>query len=167
MAQLCLWTKIRTKQWFGFGALAFQCCVLGFCAPNVTNLFAYIPAKFKISFILKDDFFSKIWNSCKSICRNISQGCSSVYTTIFVRRKDKTNYPSNQTWANCYHSRKKHQLKKKTLDGGHYITDMCTNITEKKCENRTYCYESGNGFHQIINKSSKKKNNGLVYMINE
>ena len=40
--------------------------------------------------------------------RNISQRCSSVYTTIFVRRKDKTNYLSNQTWAKCCHSRNKH-----------------------------------------------------------
>ena len=73
-------------------------------------------------FIWKDDFFfAKIGIFCKSICRNISQRCSSVYTTIFVRRKDKTNYLSNQTWAKCYHSRNKHLLKK-TLDGGPYIS---------------------------------------------
>ena len=30
--------------------------------------------------------------------------CSSVYTTIFVLRKDKTNYLSNQTRAKCYQS---------------------------------------------------------------
>ena len=35
------------------------------------------------------------------LCRNISQRCSSVYTTIFVRRQDKTNYLSNQTQAKC------------------------------------------------------------------
>ena len=28
-----------------------------------------------------------------------SQRCSSVYPTIFVRRKNKTNYLSNQTWV--------------------------------------------------------------------
>ena len=43
----------------------------------------------------------------RSICRNISQRCSNVYTTIFVRRKDKTNYLSNLTWAKCYHLRNK------------------------------------------------------------
>ena len=45
---------------------------------------------------------------------------SSVYRTIFVRSKDKTNYLSNQTWAKCYHLRNKHLLKK-TLDGRSYI----------------------------------------------
>ena len=38
------------------------------------------------------------------ICRNIFRRCSSVYTTIFFRRKGKTNYLSNQKWAKCYHS---------------------------------------------------------------
>ena len=41
-------------------------------------------------------------------CRNISQLCSSVYITIFVWRKDKTNCLPKQTWAKCYHSRNKH-----------------------------------------------------------
>ena len=31
----------------------------------------------------------------------------------------------------------------------------------------SYCYENGNGVLKIINKSSKNKNNGLVYMINK
>ena len=46
------------------------------------------------SFIWKYYFFSfaKIGN--------ISQRCSSVYTTIFVRRKDNPHYLSNQTWKN-------------------------------------------------------------------
>ena len=58
---------------------------------NVCML-VYIPAKIKMSFIWKDDFF---------FCQN-AQHCSSVYTIIFVRRKDKTNYLANQTWAKCY-----------------------------------------------------------------
>ena len=32
----------------------------------------------------------------------------SVHTTIFIRRKDKTNYLSNHTWTKWYHSRNKH-----------------------------------------------------------
>ena len=56
---------------------------------------------------------------------NISQRCSNVYITIFARRKDKTNYLSNQIWAKCYHSRNKYLLKKKTLDGGSYIFCIC------------------------------------------
>ena len=53
-------------------------------------------------------FFAKIGIFCKMICRNISQLCSNAYTTIFVPRKDKTNYLSNQIWAKCYHSRNTH-----------------------------------------------------------
>ena len=30
-----------------------------------------------------------------------------------------------------------------------------------------YCYENANSVLQMINKSFKNKNNGLVYMINE
>ena len=87
----------------------FNVCARVFCAPNATILLVYIPAKIKMSFIWKDDFFfTKIRIFCKSICRNISQRCSSVYIIIFVWRKDKTNYLSNQTWAKYYHSRNKH-----------------------------------------------------------
>ena len=53
-------------------------------------------------------FFAKIDIFCKSICRNISQRCSRVYTTIFIWRKDKTNYMSNLTWVKCYHLWNKH-----------------------------------------------------------
>ena len=71
-----------------------------FCVPNAAILLVYIPANIKKSFTWWF-FFTKIGIFCQSICRNISQRCSSVYKTIFVRRKDKTNYLSNQTWAKC------------------------------------------------------------------
>ena len=64
-------------------------CVWGFCAPNARILLGYIPPKWASS--EKMICFTKIHN-----------------ITIFVRRKDKTNYLSNQTWAKCYHSRNKH-----------------------------------------------------------
>ena len=35
----------------------FKVCVRVFCAPNATILLLYIPAKIKMSFIWKDDFF--------------------------------------------------------------------------------------------------------------
>ena len=74
-----------------------------FCASNATILLIYISARIKMSFIWKDEFFpTKISIVYKSI-----QCCSSVYTTIFIRRKDKTSYLSNQTWAKCYHSQNK------------------------------------------------------------
>ena len=37
----------------------FKVCVRVFCAPNETILLVYIPAKIKMSFICKDDFFLK------------------------------------------------------------------------------------------------------------
>ena len=82
----------------------FNVCVRMFCAPYATILLVYIPAKIKTGFIWKDDFFfANIGIFCKSIAGPLSQRCSSVYTTIFIRLKDKTNYLSNQTWAMCYH----------------------------------------------------------------
>ena len=56
MEQLCLSTKIRTKQWLVSGASAFVCERI-FCARNATILVVYIPAKIKMSFIWKDNFF--------------------------------------------------------------------------------------------------------------
>ena len=110
MTQLCLWTKIRTKQWPVLVASAFQCMRAGFLCPKCDN--------FTCLHNIRQDpnelhlkrwfFYAKIGICCKSICRNISQCCPSVYTIIFVRPRDKTNYLSNQTWASCYHSRNKH-----------------------------------------------------------
>ena len=37
MAQLCLWTKIRTKQWLVWGVLSFQCMPAGFLCPKCDN----------------------------------------------------------------------------------------------------------------------------------
>ena len=37
MAQLCLWTKIYTKQWFVLSARAFQCMRAGFLCPKCDN----------------------------------------------------------------------------------------------------------------------------------
>ena len=47
-----------------------------------------------------------LWDS--SVSRSQAHFLSVVQATIFVRRKDKTNYLSNQTWAKCYNSRNKH-----------------------------------------------------------
>ena len=44
--------------------------------------------------------FCQHWHLLLVDLRPTSQRCSGVYTTIFVRRKDKTDYLSNQTWAN-------------------------------------------------------------------
>ena len=76
MSQLCLWTKIRTKQWFVLFASAFKYMPADFLCPKCDNFVVYMPANIKMSW--KDVFFfAKIGN--------ISQRCSSVYTTIIVR----------------------------------------------------------------------------------
>ena len=107
----------------------------GFLCPKYDNFLVYILAKIKMSFIWKDNFFAKIHIFCKWICSNISKRCSSVCTTIFIRRKNKTNYLSHQTWAKYYHSRNKHYLKKKkkTLDSRPYRRiKICLLSTAKK-----------------------------------
>ena len=119
MAQLSLRTKIRTKQWLVLGASAFQCTRAGFLCPKCDSFVClHIRQKIKMSFSWKYDFFSKFGIFCNAIAKPLSEAYTSVYTTIFVWRKDKTNYLSNQTWVMCYHSRNKHQL-----DGGPYITE--------------------------------------------
>ena len=61
----------------------FNACVRVFCDPNATILFVYIPAKIKMSFTWQDAsfFFAKIGKVAA-----VFPICSSVYTTIFVRR---------------------------------------------------------------------------------
>ena len=84
-------------------------CVRVFYAPNAIILFVFIPVKIKMSFIWKDNFLlPKLVSSVSWSQAHLTKHCSSVYTTILIRWKDKTNYLSNQTWAKCYHSRNKH-----------------------------------------------------------
>ena len=70
----------------------------------------YIPAKIEMSFFWKDDFF--LPKSASSVNRSqahLAKRKRIRYTIIFVRRKDKINYLSNQTLK---------KIEKKTLDGG-------------------------------------------------
>ena len=115
MAQLCLWTNMP----FWVRRLS-TVWVRVFCAPKVTILLVYIPAKIKMSFIWKDIFLPKSASSVSRSQAHLAKRKRIRYTTIFVRRKDQANYLSNHTWAKCYHSRHKHKLKKK-LAVGPYI----------------------------------------------
>ena len=84
-------------------------------------LFTYPP---RSKWALSEKMIFFLPKSASSVSRpqaHLPKRCLSVYTTIFVRRKDKTNYRSNQTWAKCYHSQKRKSWKKKTLDSGPYI----------------------------------------------
>ena len=67
----------------------------------------YISAKIKMISYEKMIFLSKSASSVSRSQAHLAKRCSSVYPTLFVRRKDKTNYLSNQTRAKCYHSRNK------------------------------------------------------------
>ena len=61
--------------------------VCGFFVPQMRQFCLWA----KVSFIWKDDFFMA--KSASSVSRSQAhfQRCSSVYTTIFVQRKDKSN----------------------------------------------------------------------------
>ena len=48
----------------------FNVCVRVFCVPNATILLVYIPAKIKMSFIWKDDFF--LTKSTSSVSRSVA-----------------------------------------------------------------------------------------------
>ena len=81
----------------------FNVCVRDFCDPTATISRS---AKFKMIFIWKNGvfFFEKIAFSVRRLQAHFP-ALLNVYTTIFVRRKYKTNY---QTWAKYYHSWNKH-----------------------------------------------------------
>ena len=94
MAQLCLWSKIRTKQWLVLGGSAFQCMRAGFLWSKCNNFVCLHTRQDQNELHLKRCFFfAKISIFCKSIAGPLS----AVNTIIFVRREDKTNYLSNQT----------------------------------------------------------------------
>ena len=92
---------------FGFGCVGFSmyACILHF-VPQLRQfgLFTY-PPRSRAS--CEKMIFFQNRHLLEVDRRPTSQHCSSVYTIIFVRRKDKTNYLSNQTWAKRYHSRNK------------------------------------------------------------
>ena len=80
-----------------FGCVGFS--MLQFC------LFTYPPRSKWASSEKMICFLPKSAFSVSRSQAHLAKRISSVYTTIFVRRKHKTKYLSNQTWAKCYHSR--------------------------------------------------------------
>ena len=78
-----------------WGASAFQCMRAAFLCPKGYN-FACLHTRQdqnKLHLI----FLPKLASSGRRSQAHLAKPCSSVHTTIFVRRKDKTNYLSNQT----------------------------------------------------------------------
>ena len=111
MAQLGLLTKIRTKHWLVLCASAFQCMRVDFLCPKYNSACLHTRQDQNKLHLKRWFFFFFLTKSASSVSRSqahLAKRCSSEYTTIFVRRKDKSNYLSNQTLAKCYHSRNKH-----------------------------------------------------------
>ena len=76
MAQLCLWTKIRTKQWLVLGASAFQCMRAGFLCPKYDNFACLHTGQDQNELHLRRwffFFFAKIGIFCKSIVGPLSE----------------------------------------------------------------------------------------------
>ena len=68
MAQICLWTKIRTKQWFVLCASAFQSMCAGFLCSKCDNFVCLHTRQDQNELDLKRwFFFAKIGIFCKSI----------------------------------------------------------------------------------------------------
>ena len=91
MAQLCLWTKIRTKQWLVLGASALECMHAGFLCPKCDN-FACLHTRHDQSELQLKRWKIFLPKSASSVSRSqahLAKCCSSVYLTIFVRRKEK------------------------------------------------------------------------------
>ena len=99
----------------------FNVCVRVFCAPNGTILLVYIPAKIKMKFIGKDDFFfAKIGIFCESIAGPL---------TSIVQAYTQPYSFGGRIKPIIYHIRHElsvvtiHEIStswKKTLDGGPY-----------------------------------------------
>ena len=102
--QLCLWTKIRTRQWLVLGASAYQCMHAGFLCPKCNNFDCSYTRQDQTELHLKRWFFlpKSAYSVSRSQAHLAKRKCMG-YTSVFVRQKDKTNFFSNQTWAKCYH----------------------------------------------------------------
>ena len=74
MAQLCLWTKIRTKQWLVLSTSAFQCMRAGFLCPKCDN-FACLQTRQKQSDLhLKRWFFFLLPSIVQAYTQPYSEG---------------------------------------------------------------------------------------------
>ena len=80
MAQLCLWTKIRTKQWLVLGVSAFQCMRAGFLSPKCNNFACLHTRQDQNELHLKIHFFSKIGIFCKCVEGPLSEAYTQLYS---------------------------------------------------------------------------------------
>ena len=80
MAQLCLWTKIRTKQWLVLGTSAIQCMRAGFTVSQIRQfcLFTY-PPRTKWTSSEKMIFWSKLASRSVAIFSSVVQEYTQPY----------------------------------------------------------------------------------------
>ena len=94
------------------GCVGFSMYACGFFVPQIRQFCLFTkPPRSDWASSEKMIFFAKIAIFCKSIAGPLPSVFKRIHNQ-FVRRKDKTNYLSNQTWAKSYHSRNKQYLKK-------------------------------------------------------
>ena len=99
------WAKCyhsRNNHWF----LVYAC---EFCVPQMRQ-FCLFTCPPRSKWASSEKIICFLPKSASSVSRSVAIFPTVVqaYTTIFVRRKDKTNYLSIQTWVKCYHSWNKH-----------------------------------------------------------
>ena len=81
MDQLCLWTKIRTKQKLVLGAFVFQFVRTGFLCPNCNNFAClHIRQDQRELHLKRWFFFAKIGIFCKSIAGPLSEAYTQTYS---------------------------------------------------------------------------------------
>ena len=118
MAQLCLWTKIRTKQWLILGESAFQCKRAGFLRAKCDNFACLHTRQDQNQLHLERWFF--LPKSASSVSRS-----QAYFPALFKRLhnhiRSKTNYLSNHTEKLSVTIYEISTNRKKALDGGPYI----------------------------------------------
>ena len=145
MVQLCLWTKIRTKQWLVLGASAFQCMRAGFLCPKCDNFACLHTRQDQNELHLKRwFFFTKIVIFCKSIYEifaHILQHYHDFQSNVAIFSSVVQAYAIPYLFGGrikliIYQIRDElsvtiHEISiswKKTLDGGPNIITKCTEI---------------------------------------
>ena len=123
MAQLCLWTKIRTKIWLVLGASTFQCMRAGFLCPKCDNFACLHTRQYKMGFIWKDDFLFFLPKSTSSVSRSQAHLAKHIEAYIqpysFVGRIKQIICQIRHELSVTIHEIRTSW--KKTLDGGPYI----------------------------------------------
>ena len=88
MAQLCPWTKIRTKQWLVLGTSAFQCMRAGFLCPKWENFACFHTCQDQNELHLERWFF--LAKSASSVIRS-QANFSALFKSIHTHKNRTQN----------------------------------------------------------------------------